>query len=245
MQAIASAGIEKQAGGAFKSLESEWKESTQGVANAFGFRRNDQQPQINWNDWNYPPFLRIVHYDREELPEHLQNIVWWLHLSWLLCLGAFGLHAFNSIVLAIGGVDPVGLLSAALPSFLIFPCLGFFTFHQGYKGIATASEELKNRYLILDCIMGLIYALFGLASRQALNAFGLIQFAFIAGEDAGSGIKGYWYFVVAVESVIFIGCLTLAVLLGVRVKRFNPYASSPSGPGGGGREPNARAVAMY
>ena len=61
-----------------RSIENKVKRDVKGGLNELGVGRmmglKDDNGGINWHDYNYPPILQLMHYDKEELPSSVENI---------------------------------------------------------------------------------------------------------------------------------------------------------------------------
>ena len=53
---------------------------------------NSSLGKINWADYNFPPFIRIVHFSLAELQGTLRRYVACLYLGYLILLGVQGIN---------------------------------------------------------------------------------------------------------------------------------------------------------
>eukprot|EP00922_Rhytidocystis_sp_ex-Travisia-forbesii_P027758 GHVS01040747.1.p1 GENE.GHVS01040747.1~~GHVS01040747.1.p1 ORF type:complete len:105 (+),score=12.21 GHVS01040747.1:69-383(+) len=56
--------------------------------------------QIDWTHFNYPPLLRIIHFDLKELPTTVVNIVRVVHYTFLLTVVTLVLNIIDSFVIS-------------------------------------------------------------------------------------------------------------------------------------------------
>lgn len=113
-------------------------------------RTQPEQPTINWANMNYPPFLRIVHYDPSELPSPVARIARFINAVFLItcavCYYFFYLwhlphrHAF------LGG-STVSFLPYVLRHFFsqIFP---FPLFSESFRAAVLAGSALSTAHSI-------------------------------------------------------------------------------------------------
>jgi hypothetical protein len=55
-------------------------------------------PEINWQDFNYPPLLKIIHFTPSELPEEHKSIIWMLFATHIIILVESLLNIINNSV---------------------------------------------------------------------------------------------------------------------------------------------------
>ncbi|CAJ1327718.1 unnamed protein product, partial [Effrenium voratum] len=77
---------------------------------------------INWVDFNYPPLLRLIHFDIEELPSSVVGAVRGFNVSFQLTTFVCGINLVNTLILlaAVQEVGFKGLLQSAI-HFLVLP----------------------------------------------------------------------------------------------------------------------------
>jgi hypothetical protein len=89
-------------------------------------------PEINWQDFNYPPLLKIIHFTPSELPEEHKSIIWMLFATHIIILVESLLNIINNSVQTAEGFDGIRILYSFLFLFLFNP-LAFFIFYRGNK----------------------------------------------------------------------------------------------------------------
>eukprot|EP00386_Alphamonas_edax_P000377 GDKI01001157.1.p1 GENE.GDKI01001157.1~~GDKI01001157.1.p1 ORF type:complete len:234 (-),score=32.13 GDKI01001157.1:441-1142(-) len=188
---------------------------------------------IDWTNFNYPPGLRVIHYDLSELKPNAASIVWWIHLSAVICFVAHVLNIIDSIVLAIGGRDPLICLYTFL-NILIFAPLAGYVFYQGYKGIASVSPSSTSKFQFGQGFMGIVYIFMAIVPWGCQNGF-VCWTEFDDYPDMKKGMKDYWSFAIIAESCLHLINLVLACVNLYRVQNYNPFASSSNYASGGGR----------
>jgi hypothetical protein len=77
------AGARAVAGSAVGNVVSGAQSAAKGTLNEF---RGEKKGQIIWDDFNYPPFVRLIHYSLDELQDPIRSVVKKMHLVFLLVL---------------------------------------------------------------------------------------------------------------------------------------------------------------
>lgn len=223
-------------------IEKEIRQEVDNTMSSFGgvFSRATGRDNLNnvtsieWTHFNYPPMLRIIHFDLKELPSPVAKIVRFIHFSFLIAVIALLLNFIDSIVLTIGGIGSLRLLYSSF-NFIIFTPAAGYTFYQGYRALAMSSPTYTTRYLICQGIMAAIAMLFVLAPSGAMN--GLVTFHImettVQVNKVSAGIKGFWMVAVIMESVLWASSLLIGLYGFYKAWRFNPYHSQQARAGGG------------
>ena len=67
-------------------------------------RRAEAKSQVDWEDYNYPPYLRVLHYNLDDVEDvNARFAVRIAHLSYLMACSTFCVNCFGTFVLACGG----------------------------------------------------------------------------------------------------------------------------------------------
>mmetsp|Transcript_6848 Transcript_6848/g.19917 ORF Transcript_6848/g.19917 Transcript_6848/m.19917 type:complete len:246 (-) Transcript_6848:216-953(-) len=118
---------------------------------------------INWENFNFPPYLRIIHFDLDELDAVPRLVVRWCYWSFKALVLGVCLNLLTSIVLASLGVPGTGVhVAYSLFNVIIGSGLGVYCLHAGYKGVATSDSPLMRRFVGLQAILALLMFLFSL-----------------------------------------------------------------------------------
>jgi hypothetical protein len=117
----------------------------------------DRKPRlsdINWEDYNYPKHLDLIHFDLQDIPdESLRKTGKLMEQSFLGVVLIFAINGFVNIVgiaLDREHYPPVKGLYTIFHSF-IFLFLGIWTLYKGYKTLCGINE--KTGYRILELVM--------------------------------------------------------------------------------------------
>lgn len=214
---------EKAANSMFADIQRDWTESTQST---FGQQQQAEQPQIDWANFNYPPLIRLFHFDLAELPARTRVIVRWIHISFLIALVIMIVNFIDNVVLAALGLKGGWWnLAYSLLNIMIGAPLGCFVFYTGYKGLAKNESKEQFRYVVMESALIAAYVIFALIPFGPFN--GLIAFAMMGTDRLyhfeSGGAKGFAIFVIALESIGWLLSAAIAALCTWKVKTFNPY----------------------
>lgn len=112
-------------------------------ANALKTKMEERELDINWEDYNYPPGLKIIHYNPPELQDKAKSMVAHaLHGSFLVITLFYIVNVTTNII----GVVTITEISFFMPLYSLFHmlmgvplCMGIFS--KGYRALAGVSEE--------------------------------------------------------------------------------------------------------
>lgn len=143
------------------------KEMISSKANSLKKQLGGNQSKIEWNDFNYPPVLKIIHFSLSELNDQpaKKTAVTWL---WMTHVGIFIVSIINLISNIVQGVDNSGDGIRILYSILymiIFNPIQCFWFYRGYRGLIDEPGWLKlfrlSGFILIAfyCIQSIIHPL--------------------------------------------------------------------------------------
>mmetsp|Transcript_18852 Transcript_18852/g.48589 ORF Transcript_18852/g.48589 Transcript_18852/m.48589 type:complete len:239 (+) Transcript_18852:71-787(+) len=167
---------------------------------------------INWDNYNYPPLLHVVHFDLEELDAVPRLIVRWCHWSYKLLVVCLFTNFVTNLVLAIGAVKLKYLHAVyAFFNLVIGTTVGFYVFFSGYKGVAIASSSMMHRYMALEAAIIVLEFCFSILSVANFNGWTRVDQ--IDGAPTKE-LKLYWLAAAFIESILWtiayvIGCVAL------------------------------------
>mmetsp|Transcript_15483 Transcript_15483/g.29870 ORF Transcript_15483/g.29870 Transcript_15483/m.29870 type:complete len:176 (-) Transcript_15483:689-1216(-) len=115
--------VKRSAGGAAREVQ----ERISAAASGRGTR-------VNWEDYNYPPYIRVVHYDDNDIEVPGQRAaVKWAHVCYILTTTSLLLNvAANIVLLCAGATDFVNCVYAFF-NLVIVAVVGMYGFYHGYK----------------------------------------------------------------------------------------------------------------
>eukprot|EP00920_Eleutheroschizon_duboscqi_P036798 GHVT01088403.1.p1 GENE.GHVT01088403.1~~GHVT01088403.1.p1 ORF type:complete len:128 (-),score=22.47 GHVT01088403.1:711-1094(-) len=116
-------------GFAAKRLDREISSGVASTVASFSSSFGIQQPQggqpaqnaIEWTNFNYPPLLRIFHYDPSELPTPVTRVCHALHGAAILAAVTLILNFIDNIVIGIGGAPKIWILYSLLNFIIVVP----------------------------------------------------------------------------------------------------------------------------
>eukprot|EP00917_Polyrhabdina_sp_WS-2016_P002724 GHVP01005889.1.p1 GENE.GHVP01005889.1~~GHVP01005889.1.p1 ORF type:complete len:238 (+),score=20.41 GHVP01005889.1:28-714(+) len=214
----------------FGDVQKEWSNFTGGIR---GSTSSAPQTQIDWLDFNYPPLLRIMHYNLEELPTSLSPLVRRMNFLFTLTSLILVVSFIQGLIIGIGIGDWFKPCFALFDFIIIMPVAGW-TFYTGYKGLAISDNSKIFKYTVAQSLLGGFYVLFAIIYNGGFNGF----LSFLKMSDfpnAASGMITYWSIVVVVESLVWIGLAILAFHSAYSAKNFNPFHSAEA-------QPSARSI---
>ncbi len=116
--------MEKSLENAFEQrVKSEMKQGmsqVQGIGRPYGFgAQKGPEESINWQDYNYPPYVRIIHYSQSEIPNSIADITKFQKIFFELQLFIMSFGLFNSFILMVAASGyPTKLFLYALLNFM-------------------------------------------------------------------------------------------------------------------------------
>eukprot|EP00405_Crypthecodinium_cohnii_P019021 CAMPEP_0206475582 /NCGR_PEP_ID=MMETSP0324_2-20121206/34174_1 /ASSEMBLY_ACC=CAM_ASM_000836 /TAXON_ID=2866 /ORGANISM="Crypthecodinium cohnii, Strain Seligo" /LENGTH=230 /DNA_ID=CAMNT_0053950985 /DNA_START=68 /DNA_END=760 /DNA_ORIENTATION=- len=174
--------------------------------------------EINWVDFNYPPFVRLIHYRVDELPTTLTGIVRMFNISFLVTVLACLLNFIDTIIIVGSSDAPFKWVVQSGIHLLILPACALATFYCGYRGLCEPDATLASRFKMAQPILALIY--FFMAIVPFGCAHGLAEFSKIDDHTQGQG-SGFWTVAIIVESCLWGGNTALAALNSVRAAKYD------------------------
>jgi len=179
---------------------------------------------ICWEDFNYPPVLRLVHFDMTELPMQLRRTVRLLNLSFLLTSFVCLLNTVDTAILVLLGSVPVPWLIQSVLLHCLLPPAALGTFYLGYRGLAAPEPLLAYRFQFAQLGLGLLSVVLAVFPNRCVN--GLVRLAYL--DMQGMGV--FQSIVVLVESFLWMLNACLALFNWSRVRRMNllPTGNTPT-----------------
>eukprot|EP00241_Pyramimonas_parkeae_P007985 CAMPEP_0114256994 /NCGR_PEP_ID=MMETSP0058-20121206/18476_1 /TAXON_ID=36894 /ORGANISM="Pyramimonas parkeae, CCMP726" /LENGTH=179 /DNA_ID=CAMNT_0001371651 /DNA_START=388 /DNA_END=924 /DNA_ORIENTATION=- len=169
--------VKRSAGGAAREVQ----ERISAAASGRGTR-------VNWEDYNYPPYIRVVHYDDNDIEVPGQRAaVKWAHVCYILTTTSLLLNvAANIVLLCAGATDFVNCVYAFF-NLVIVAVVGMYGFYHGYKGLATGNSRMTSRYLLVQIAVMIFMLLSSLLGVSNFNGWLNLKRA----KDA-SHLSGFW-----------------------------------------------------
>merc|ERR1712079_188122 len=131
-----------------------------GLAAAAG--RAPGHSDINWVDFNYPPLLRLIHYDLEELPSALIWIIRCFNISFQITTFACALNLLDTLIIVMSTKAPLRWLLQSMIHLVLLPVSALAVFYGGYRGLAEPDSKMAFRFKVGQPALGFCYLLLGL-----------------------------------------------------------------------------------
>jgi len=201
----------------FKDIQGDWRDSSTAAPQ----RTESDAPPVDWNSLNYPPFLRLFHYDTSELPSPMARICRMLHFASLFATVALALNFIDSIIITLAYTESgINIVFSLLNMMIGIP--GYtLIFYTGYRSLAMSLTGTYRTLLHLGLqLVGLFFAFyFMLSPHGPFN--GYIRFS-------KAETVGYWIFATLCEATLWLGVVVLGFVTSWKIYRFNPYQSQES-----------------
>ncbi|CAD8099369.1 unnamed protein product [Paramecium primaurelia] len=142
----------------------------------FKSNQNDSKQKIDWDDFNYPPLIKVIHYNIEEVQPEYRLVVRSLWLSSILIFAYTLLNIIDNSVQAGYGLDGIRILYSFMFLFSFNP-IQFFIFYRGYKGVVS-DPYLLVLYKWVQIILILCWITFSIIDILGFNGFVALSFLF-------------------------------------------------------------------
>lgn len=170
---------------------------------------------IRWEDFNYPPVLRLIHFDITELQIRLRKTVRLLNLSFVLTTFACAVNFADTAVFVFAGAAPGRWLLQSTLHLLLLPPTALGVFYLGYRGVAAPEPLLAYRFQFAQLCLGFVYVFLAIVPHQCVN--GLIRLASLNAQ----GMEVFQVVATVVESLLWALNACMAVLSWAQVRRFS------------------------
>ena len=185
-----------------------------------------QYLNINWEEFNYPPLLKLIHYNSNELNDPHKSLVKKMNLSFILVfvatlLGFIGniIQVVMSQVPAVPGVPDIRIFYAVM-NLVIFNPAALYVFYKGYKELVIGRSNLRL-YKILQAILGLAWLMCSIIAAGAFDGWVRVSQLFGSRADF-SGILAF------IESIVYALNSLLAIYCVYATHRFDDKATMTS-----------------
>eukprot|EP00850_Spirogloea_muscicola_P014842 SM000109S14156 [mRNA] locus=s109:413409:415161:+ [translate_table: standard] len=144
---------------------------SRGGHSSFPFLIGNQQ--VNWENYNYPPFLRLIHYELNDVEDvHARRATFFAHLAFVVGVGSCLANLGGTIILALGGVHGKAVtIVYSTFNVVIFAVAGLYSFYMCYKGLVTTNLKFSIRYLFIQPIFICAFVAFSIVSGSNYNGW--------------------------------------------------------------------------
>merc|ERR1719330_465663 len=120
-----------------------------------GGGRAPSHSEINWVDFNYPPVMRLIHFDMQELPSSLTSLVRCFNISFQLTTITCIVNLFSTAIIVMSTKAPHKWLLQSLLHLFLLPAASFATFYSGSRGFAEPDSQLAYRFKLAQPCLAL------------------------------------------------------------------------------------------
>ncbi|KAL0205737.1 hypothetical protein P9112_001044 [Eukaryota sp. TZLM1-RC] len=122
--------------------------------------------QINWHDFNYPPGLRIVHVNIDELDEGRRIAARFSHWTFIATLIALIFNFFSNFVLLFGSdISWTGAVNSFF-MFVMISSLALYVFFSGFRALGFGCPSRGFKYILLQLSMNVFYYIAAISDHR-------------------------------------------------------------------------------
>jgi len=179
-----------------------------------------QGKAIDWQDFNYPPLVRVVHYNPLELPMRARSIAYCLNITFLLVSFACLLNFVDTCIIVSASSAPFKWVIQSLIHALLIPGLAFVVFFVGYRGLAEEATSQAGQFMIGQLALIAVSILMSLVPFGCVNGFFklLVIRSYINHSSALA-----FDVAILLESSIWMACTAMAVVTLMRVRKYDRH----------------------
>lgn len=155
-----------------------------------------KQPEINWQDFNYPPLIKLIHFSPSEVPEEYRALVWMLFTTHMLIFVEGWLNLVNNSVQVSAGASGLRILYTFL-FIIIFNPFAMFIFYRGYAGLCRDKSYL-SMFIYLQPLAIVLWLTFSIVNFLGFNGFIRVADLYSLGYSAAGTLS-------LIESLLFLG----------------------------------------
>ena len=124
--------------------------------------------KIDWNDFNFPPGLNLIHFSYQELQQPQKKVILVMLANYILLVLICFFNIINNIIQS-SQYDSIRVFYSFLNIF-IFGFLQLFVLYRGYRGMLYDSALLKL-YKALTLLLIILYFIFMIIDAGPFNGF--------------------------------------------------------------------------
>ncbi len=139
-------------------------------------RTTTANANIKWENFNYPPFIKLIHYDPNEIEDlEIRSLIKKINLTFVLNLVVSLINFINSIAQVAVGFTGLRILFSVL-NILIFVPLTLFTFYKGYRGLVYDRKQLRYYYVgqFACCVVFFIFSIISGGNYNGWTRLGVL-----------------------------------------------------------------------
>lgn len=128
-----------------------------------------KEGEINWQEFNYPPLIKLIHFRPSEAAEEYRGTVWMLFATHMIIFTEGWLNLVNNSVQVSAGASGLRILYSFL-FMLIFNPLATFLMYRGYAGICRDKSYLSI-FMYLQPLAVILWLTFSIVNFLGFNGF--------------------------------------------------------------------------
>ena len=129
-----------------------------------------QYSSIKWEDFNYPPLIKLIHYDLNELNDPHKSLIRKMNISFVLVFVATFIGFIGNIVQVAMSVAPGIRIFYAIMNVIIFNPAALYVFYKGYRGLVIDESQLRL-YKFFQAILALAWFIWSIIGAGAFNGW--------------------------------------------------------------------------
>ncbi|KAL0230335.1 hypothetical protein PCE1_003896 [Barthelona sp. PCE] len=159
------------------------------------------EQKITWTHYNYPPVLRLVHLNINELPSNRILPARLAHWSFIMMVIGFVFNTLYSFSFVFDDVSVWKPFFYSLFTGLVYSMIGGFAFYQCYRCLAINSPSTTKLYIITEAIVKvMVFYIFITCSNSSHGVMCLANDLTIFG-----------YIFTIIESLCYLSSIALSV----------------------------------
>jgi len=173
-----------------------------GIKNSLGLSEtsdeNKKESYINWNDHNYPPLIRKMHFDHagDPMPAVAKTITKVAYFTYRATILVLIINFWTTLIFGVSGAKPALDILFAILTCIALSTSSTFSFYNCYKGVAGDMKIYRTRYCIIQVILTILMIVFSLVNSGNLHGWTAI--------GSANNMTGFFDFVCVLESGIWV-----------------------------------------
>jgi hypothetical protein len=113
-----------------------------------------QKSSINWEEFNFPPYIKLFHLTPGELDEPQKGVCQKIYISWILLVIVLSINLVNTIIFTFSGTDPGLDIMYSIFNLFVGSVIGTYALYCGYTGVGKPDSWSTMKYKVLSIVIG-------------------------------------------------------------------------------------------